>query len=438
MAAEKLVEEVVEKTSEIGVELTPAGTLSAKEELALAREVLKKKAGEIAELQAERDVANRRSADLAASLRDVPQLQWQLAEMKAKIESLGQIVEKHDDIVRERDHLVREVGALRGPSVVQHIGKLGGKAIEPFVEAVCGVGDAAKWVGGKVVRGPGWAWSGIKLIPESIIILLLAAIRAPGYLVALPTVACAIWCARGRRSELSFVLAMLSVVLAFMCASSSLFDEEFIFAQLWCFAHGIDLTAVLRAMGWTAIATNLASLSRECHRANKLKNATVQQEEKTPASVPNFLRDTGEFTVQIPALPRPTLEQLQAEDPWIRRIERDCSPTQAVTMKLATVLGVGETSSISGAEYERRLAPHLADLHGYQQLKWLVAHQDEHLAFRALLGKIYLDGHGIVVVHESGDWRFPYLARLGERFELRWGSIGVGFYSYGRIASSSK
>ncbi len=154
-----------------------------------------------------------------------------------------------------------------------------------------------------------------------------------------------------------------------------------------------------------------------------------------------YLRDTGEFSVQIPALPRPTLAELRVDFPWIREkdgIERDCSPTTAVTMKLKTVLGADETSPINGAEYERRLASHLSDLHGYQQLKWLVQHQDEHPAFKALLGKIYLDGPALVVVDEGGRRGFPYLSQSGVRFGLDWRSVGFGFHSYGRVASSSK
>lgn len=152
----------------------------------------------------------------------------------------------------------------------------------------------------------------------------------------------------------------------------------------------------------------------------------------------NFLRNTGEFTVQILALPRPTLEQLRAKHSWIKSIERDTSPTGPVTMNLATVLRPEETRSINGAEYEHRLTPHLNDLLGFQQLEWLVEHQDENPVFKVLLGKIYVDGPGLVVT-DAHDYRhIPYLRQGGQRWELRWYYLGNGFGGHGRVASSGK
>ncbi|MBI4086185.1 MAG: hypothetical protein HY433_03030 [Candidatus Liptonbacteria bacterium] len=77
--------------------------------------------------------------------------------------------------------------------------------------------------------------------------------------------------------------------------------------------------------------------------------------------VGDFFRETGELTIQIPALARPTLAELREKYSWIREengIERDTSPTEAVTLKLGTVLRPDE-ERINGAEYERRLAPRL-------------------------------------------------------------------------------
>ncbi len=154
----------------------------------------------------------------------------------------------------------------------------------------------------------------------------------------------------------------------------------------------------------------------------------------------DFLRNTGEFTVTIPALPRPTKKQLQAKYPGIgiASIERDCSPTEALTMNLATVLRIGETAAINGAEYERRLASRLNDSLGFQQLEWLVEHQDEFPVFMALLGKIYVDGPGIVVTDANGYRHIPYLSGDGQRWKLYWHWIGSDFGGDGRIASSRK
>ena len=85
----------------------------------------------------------------------------------------------------------------------------------------------------------------------------------------------------------------------------------------------------------------------------------------------NFFHETGELAIRIPALPRPTLAELRKKFPGIYEengIERDTSPTDAVTLTLGTVLREGE-KQIDGAEYARRLAPKLDIMLGYQQAK---------------------------------------------------------------------
>ena len=109
-----------------------------------------------------------------------------------------------------------------------------------------------------------------------------------------------------------------------------------------------------------------------------------------------FPRNTGELTICIPARKRPTLQQLQAKWPWIKKIERDTSPEGPVVFNLATVLRDAAEGSINGPEYERRLASSLSKLLGYQQLAWLVEHQDKYPVFMDLLGKIYVDFWGLV------------------------------------------
>lgn len=150
----------------------------------------------------------------------------------------------------------------------------------------------------------------------------------------------------------------------------------------------------------------------------------------------DFFRETGEFTVTIPALSRPTIEELQLEFYWIKSIERDSSPTEAVTLRLGTVLRAGE-NSINGQEYERRLVS-VTGLLGYQQIKWLVDHQDEHPVFKALLGEIYIDGPGLVVVGSDGSRNFPCLSGGGGRWSLYWRWLSHGLGGGGRIAVSGK
>jgi hypothetical protein len=154
--------------------------------------------------------------------------------------------------------------------------------------------------------------------------------------------------------------------------------------------------------------------------------------------VESFLRNTGELTIRIPALKRPTLAQLQAKWPWIKKIERDTSPEGSVTLNLATILRDAAEGSVNGPEYERRIASSLSRLLGYQHLEWLVAHQDEYPAFMALLGKVYIDFSGLVVVSGRGLRSVPYGNRIGGRWGADWGWLSGGFGRGWRVAVSGE
>ena len=148
-----------------------------------------------------------------------------------------------------------------------------------------------------------------------------------------------------------------------------------------------------------------------------------------------FFRETGEFKIEIPALQRPTLEGLQGQFSWIKSIEQDVSPTDALGIELGTVLRPDE-EQINGDEYKRRRAG--LDTLGFQHATWLVAHQDEHPEFMTQLGKIYIDFPSLVVVDTGGYRGFPFLSRDGERWVLRWGSLDDGLDQDGRFAVSGK
>jgi hypothetical protein len=159
-------------------------------------------------------------------------------------------------------------------------------------------------------------------------------------------------------------------------------------------------------------------------------------------TVVDFFRETGELTgtntIVIPALPRPTSAELHAKYAWIRKedgIKLDISPTEVVTLRLGTLLRLDE-ERIDTAEYERRRAS-LTGQFGYQQLEWLVKHQDEHSAFKALLGKIYIDGTGLIVVDADGGRDFPYLYGNGRRWYLNWNWNDNDLNRNGRLAVSS-
>lgn len=155
---------------------------------------------------------------------------------------------------------------------------------------------------------------------------------------------------------------------------------------------------------------------------------------------PEFFRHTGELSIQIPALQRPTIEQINEAFPEMRfeQIERDTAPTKALTLALATVLPISETRAISGTEYEQRIAPRRNVILGYQQAVWLVEHQDEFPEFMALLGKIYINFSGLVVKRADDRHYIPCLNRFGKRWYIYWNWLDYDFDSEGRIASSGK
>ena len=81
----------------------------------------------------------------------------------------------------------------------------------------------------------------------------------------------------------------------------------------------------------------------------------------------------------------------------------------------------------------------MSKLLGYQQLAWLVEHQDKYPVFMDLLGKIYVDFSGLVVVIELGDRRsVPYGGRSGKRWGAGWGWLRGHFRQIGRLAVSGE
>jgi len=154
----------------------------------------------------------------------------------------------------------------------------------------------------------------------------------------------------------------------------------------------------------------------------------------------DLFRDTGELTIQIPALPRPTLVELRAKHSWVKAeggIERDFSPVEPVTLKLGSVLLPNE-ERIDGSQYEVRLTPKLNLLLGYQHAVWLVENQDKFPELMKLLGEVYIDFPGLVVVNEDGDRSVFYLTRGGGHWRLSWHDLAYGVDADARVAFSGK
>lgn len=156
----------------------------------------------------------------------------------------------------------------------------------------------------------------------------------------------------------------------------------------------------------------------------------------------DFLRYMEDLTIEMPAMKRPTLEELRARESWIRAengIEPDTSTEEPVILRLGTVLRPDEPQ-IDGPEYERRMVnvPSL----GLQHSDYIVEHQDDDTpgfaALRALKGKIYIDFRGLVVVDEDGDRRFPCVSGLGRRVVQFWDWVSDRLGRNGRVAVPGK
>lgn len=151
----------------------------------------------------------------------------------------------------------------------------------------------------------------------------------------------------------------------------------------------------------------------------------------------SFFRRMEDLTIQIPALPRPTLAALQKEFTWTKGIESDISPTEAVTMELATILRPNE-EAIGGREYERRLGQ--TSYLGFQHALWFVEHQDDPKLkkFKALCEKICIDFPGLKVVGSGGRRGVPGLGSASMRWYLSFGWLEYDFHRGGRLARSCK
>lgn len=191
-------------------------------------------------------------------------------------------------------------------------------------------------------------------------------------------------------------------------------------------------------INWDLLTTEQVQVGiREAQRAGAEATAFVRNGFRM--QIGDFFRETGEIAIQIPALPRPTLGELQAKYSWIKSIESDTSPTDAVTLTLGTVLGPDE-EQIDGKEYKSRRVPLAGRMLGYQHGVWLVDHQDdpELAPLKALLGKAYIDLSGLVVVDADGGRDSPSLGTDGERWGLPWHWAENFLGRFGRLAVSGK
>lgn len=149
--------------------------------------------------------------------------------------------------------------------------------------------------------------------------------------------------------------------------------------------------------------------------------------------------------IEIPALPRPTPNELKKEYPFIKEVKSDLSPTAALTLRLATVLKSDEPS-INGVGYERRIDPlrTQAMILGLQHAEWLCEQQQKYPALILMLGKIDIDFSGLILFYDDGYCNIPCLRIPCLRdwcdgqwdVYFRW--LGSDFDRGGRLAVSGK
>jgi hypothetical protein len=197
--------------------------------------------------------------------------------------------------------------------------------------------------------------------------------------------------------------------------------------------------ALLSALGanidWNSLTTEQvqAGITGDLKRVGR--KATLFIQSGFQVQIGEYFHETGEISIQIPALKRPTLKELQSKYDWIKSLERDTSTEEPVTLTLATVLVPDDGNYVDGKEYEKRIALKLNSLLGFQHMMWLIEHSDEFPELKPFLGKIYIDFPGIVVVHRVGGRSVPYCLQSGSRWGDYWNWLSRDFFfSFGRFA----
>lgn len=131
--------------------------------------------------------------------------------------------------------------------------------------------------------------------------------------------------------------------------------------------------------------------------------------------------------ITIPALKRISLKELQEKYFWIKKIERDVSTEEPVTLDILKL-----RNQATGKELES-----VGSNLGFQHMLWLLDHQDE---FPELLTQAkkedwwYLLFPATIVVLEGGSRGVPCLGQGGARWCGDWYWLDNSFVSSGRVA----
>ncbi|MDP2629590.1 MAG: hypothetical protein Q8P45_02725 [Candidatus Harrisonbacteria bacterium] len=123
--------------------------------------------------------------------------------------------------------------------------------------------------------------------------------------------------------------------------------------------------------------------------------------------IPTLLQGSREIIV--PALPRPTLRQIQEDFPFVKDILSDDSPQGPLTVRLFSLFDGQNDEEMSGAQYEFLLRPHRGKLLGFQHAAWLARNRKHFPELEKLLLQVSVDFAGIRL-SAFGEPRVLYLA----------------------------
>jgi hypothetical protein len=155
----------------------------------------------------------------------------------------------------------------------------------------------------------------------------------------------------------------------------------------------------------------------------------------------NSCRITDKLEIEIPALARPTIEEIREKYPWIRSIKYDNSPVKPVTLVLGTVARSGEIFT-TVTEHQERLRS-VNGILGYQHAVWILANKDKFLdgdywcSFsKEFRFKIYMEFSGIRVIGNGGFTNERYPCLVGDDKNI-WMLVWFGIHWHYRDLTSS-
>jgi len=185
-----------------------------------------------------------------------------------------------------------------------------------------------------------------------------------------------------------------------------------------------------------AIVTGRSVGAGKAFWARLAHNAALFRKVKDFVDSTGVLRNVEEIKIQIPALHRPMLGELQAHY-WIRSIRRDISRTGAAIFSLATVL-FSDEDFLDGREFRSRIMWQSNAVLGFQHAYWLMICHNEFPELRSLiLQDIQILFPGLIVTDDNDEF-CPILVKNCGILKLMWRPLSENFDAKKRIAVAVK